>query len=180
VVRHAVIRNAAEYAYRHGVLVVAPSGNCGCVDPAPETPFILSVSATDENDRIVPSSSAGAFVDLAAPGVNLPTTALYGLYVNESGSSLSSAIVAGVAALMFSVNPELTPAAATEILQATASRPEGSGRDARYGHGRVDAHAAVSAAARYRLESAKDSVAAGRQDRSAAAAEPTTAASRIQ
>jgi subtilisin family serine protease len=180
VVRHAAIRKAAEYAYRHGVLVVAPSGNCGCVDPSPETPFILSVSATDENDRIVPSSSAGAFVDLAAPGVNIPTTALYGLYVGESGTSLSSAIVAGVAALMFSVNPELTPAAATEILQATAVRPEGPGRDARYGHGRVDAYAAVSAAARYRGDAAKDNAGAGRQDRSAAASEPAAAASRIQ
>ncbi len=150
VVKNAAIRTAAEYAYNHGALVVAPSGNCNCKDPAPETPFILSVSSTDESDRVSPSATAGAFVDLSAPGENIPTTTMYGLYLGESGTSIASAVVAGVAALMFAANPELTPAVATELLQKTAFDPTGKGRDPRAGHGRVDAFAAVSAAAAYR------------------------------
>ena len=146
----AAVRTAAEYAFKHGVLVVAPSGNCGCVDPATETPYILSVSATDEADHVAALSTAGAFVDLAAPGVNIPTTAMYGLKVTDSGTSLASGVVAGVAALMFAANPALTPAVVTQLLEATAVNPGGRGRDPRIGHGRVDAFAAVSAAASYR------------------------------
>jgi subtilisin family serine protease len=162
VVRNAAIREAAEYAFNHGALVVAPSGNCSCTDPSAETPFILSVAATDENDRVIPSSTSGAFVDLSAPGDNILATTLFGLYGGESGTSMASAVVAGVAALMFSVNPELTPAAATELLQKTAVHPAGMGRDARYGHGRVDAFAAVGAAKAWR-KPAQESVSNSRE-----------------
>jgi subtilisin family serine protease len=142
---------AAEYAFKRGTLVVAPSGNCGCEDPAPETPFILSVSATDENDQVASFSSTGKLVDLAAPGTNIATTAMYGLYLSDSGTSVASSIVAGVAALMFSVNPALTPSVVTRLLEETAvGGPTGGGRDRGVGHGRVDAFAAVSAAKDYR------------------------------
>jgi subtilisin family serine protease len=83
---------------------------------------------------------------------------MYGVYISESGTSVASALVAGVASLMFAANPALTPEAATRILQETAFNPERKGRDSRVGHGRVDAFAAVSAAAAYRAPSAADSV----------------------
>lgn len=143
------IRTAAEYAYNHGTLVVAASGNCACVDPTPENPYILSVSATDETDSLAYFSSTGAFVDLSAPGTNILTTARFGLYAAESGTSLASPIVAGVAALMFSSNPALTPAIVTQLMEATAFDPGGNGYDQGFGHGRVEAFAAVSAATGY-------------------------------
>ena len=155
VVRNAAIRGAAEYAFNHGVLVVAPSGNCGCEDASAETPFILSVAATDENDRVATLSTTGPFVDLSAPGVNLTTTAMYGLYEDDTGTSLASAVVAGVAALMFSVNPALGPAEVTLLLQKTAVDFGGNRRATGAGTGRVDAFAAVSAAAKARNESTK-------------------------
>lgn len=167
VVRNAAIREAAEYAFKHGALVVAPSGNCSCMDASEETPFILSVAATDESDRVIPSSTSGAFVDLAAPGENILATTLFSMYGGESGTSMASAVVAGVAALMYSVNPELTPAAATELLQQTAIHPGGKGRDARYGHGRVDAFAAVSAAKVWR-KPAQDAIVDRREPGSSA------------
>lgn len=146
---NATIRTAAEYAYNHGMLVVAASGNCACVDPTPENPYVLSVSATDETDSLAYFSSTGAFVDLSAPGTNILTTARFGLYAADSGTSLASPIVAGVAALMFSANPALTPAIATQLMEATAFDPGGNGYDQGFGHGRVDAFAAVSAATGY-------------------------------
>ena len=142
------IRTAAEYAMNHGTLVVAASGNCGCADPTPDNPFILSVGATDESDGLAYFSSTGAFVDLSAPGTNILTTAPYGLYFSESGTSLASPIVAGVAAQMFAANPVLTPAVVTQLLEATAIAPSGA-YDQSFGYGRVDAFAAVSAAAGY-------------------------------
>lgn len=146
---NATIRTAAEYAYKHGTLVVAASGNCACVDPTPENPYVLSVSATDETDSLAYFSSTGAFVDLSAPGTNILTTARFGLYAAESGTSLASPIVAGVAALMFSANPALTPAIVTQLMEATAFDPGGNGYDQGFGHGRVEAFAAVSAATGY-------------------------------
>jgi len=152
IVKNAAILAAAEYAFKHGTLVVAPSGNCGCDDPTPETPFILSVAATDEDDHVVSFSSMGAMVDLAAPGANIATTGMYGLYLSDSGTSVASGIVAGVAALMFAANPDLTPALVTRLLEETAvGGPGGGGRDRAMGHGRVDAFDAVKAAANYRV-----------------------------
>jgi thermitase len=149
VVKNAAIRTAAEYAFNHGALVVAPSGNCGCDEATPGSPFILSVSATDETDNAAYFSTTGAFVDISAPGANITTTTMYGLYLGDSGTSLASSVVAGVAALMFSANPALTPAVVKQLLQTTAFNPGGKGHDPRFGHGRVDAFAAVSAALAY-------------------------------
>ena len=140
---------AAEYAHNHGTLVVAASGNCACVDTTPDNPYILSVSATDESDGVAYFSSTGPFVDLSAPGNNIYTTAKFGLYTSASGTSLASPIVAGVAALMFAAKPTLTPTLAMQLLEATAVDPGGDGYDQRFGWGRVDAFAAVSAAASY-------------------------------
>lgn len=159
VIRSAAIRDAAEYAFKRGALVVAPSGNCGCVSPVAETPFILSVAATDESDQAAPFSAAGAFVDIAAPGTNIPTTAMFGAYLGDTGTSVASAVVAGVASLMFAANPALTPEAATRILQDTAFDPQHKGRDPQLGHGRVDAFAAVSAAKAWRAPAAADDTA---------------------
>lgn len=143
------IRTAAEYAYNHGTLVVAASGNCACADPTPDNPFVLSVSATDESDSLASFSSTGAFVDLSAPGTNILSTARFGLYAADSGTSLASPLVAGVAALMFAAKPSLTPGLVTQLLEATALDLGGVGYDQGFGYGRVDAHAAVSAAAGY-------------------------------
>jgi thermitase len=74
---------------------------------------------------------------------------MYGLYLSDSGTSLASSMVAGVAALMFSANPTLTPADVRHLLETTAFHPGGIGRDQHYGFGRIDAFAAVSAAAAY-------------------------------
>ncbi len=127
--------------------MVAAAGNCGCVDSTPDNPFILSVSATDENDGVASFSSTGPFVDLSAPGSNILTTERFGLYGAVSGTSLSSPIVAGVAGLMVAANPALTPALVTQLLEETAA---GSGSyDPSFGYGRVDAYAAVSAAVSY-------------------------------
>jgi Subtilase family/Bacterial Ig domain/Fervidolysin N-terminal prodomain len=143
------ILSAAEYAVNHGGLVVAAAGNCGCIDPTPETPYLLSVSATDEADGLAYFSSTGPSVDLSVPGTNILTTAVGGLYLSESGTSLSSPIVAGVAALMFAANPALTPAQVTGLLETTALDLGVGGYDPAFGSGRVDAYEAVVAAASY-------------------------------
>ncbi|MEP7294954.1 MAG: Ig-like domain-containing protein [Burkholderiales bacterium] len=143
------IGTAAQYAYNHGMLVVAASGNCACVDPTPETPYILSVSATDESDDLAGFSTTGPFVDLSAPGTNILTTVKGGLYLADSGTSLASPVVAGVAAMMIAAKPSLTPALTTQLLEATAVDLGGAGYDQTFGYGRVNAASAVAAAFNY-------------------------------
>jgi hypothetical protein len=67
-------------------------------------------------------------------------------YRSSSGTSLAAPIVAGVAALVFSANPTLTPAEVEGILKDTALDLGPAGRDAGFGHGRVNAYRAVLAA----------------------------------
>lgn len=146
---NATIRTAAEYAFNRGVLVVGAAGNCGCADPTADNPYILSVSATDEADGLAYFSSTGPSVDIAAPGTNILTTAMGGLYLADSGTSLASPLVAGVAAGMFTVNGSLTPSSAAQLLAATAVDLGTPGYDTLFGAGRVDAHAAIAAASTY-------------------------------
>ncbi len=137
------ITNAANYAKSKGAIVIAAAGNCGCFDSTPENSSMISVSATDWNDAFAYWSSSGNHVDVSAPGTAIYTTAWGGGYDAPSGTSFSSPLTAGVVALMFSVNPALTPGNAELILESTAEDLGASGYDVNFGWGRINAEAAV-------------------------------------
>jgi subtilisin family serine protease len=70
---------------------------------------ILSVCATDRTDHLVPFSNVGRkSVDLCAPGSGIKSTHLNGRYVEESGTSMSTAYVSGAVSLLWSAFPTLT------------------------------------------------------------------------
>jgi len=140
------IRSAAQYAMGRGALVVAAAGNCGCFDSTPDNPYLLSVGATDRSDGLASFSSQGDHVDLAAPGVSILTTRRGGGYGYGSGTSFAAPVVAGVVALMFAANPDLTASEVESILESTADDLGNPGYDTSFGHGRVNAHEAVLAA----------------------------------
>jgi hypothetical protein len=83
---------------------------------------------------------------VSAPGIGIYTTSRGGGYSNVSGTSFSSPIVAGVAALVVSVNSALTPEEIMDLLAGTAVDLGPAGYDTSFGYGRVDAYAAVTAA----------------------------------
>lgn len=66
-------------------------------------------------------------------------------YLDWDGTSFSAPHVAGVAALLLSVDPSLTPAEVRHAMDATATDLGTAGYDHRYGYGLVDACAAVNA-----------------------------------
>jgi subtilisin family serine protease len=66
-------------------------------------------------------------------------------YLDWSGTSFSAPHVAGVAALLLSVDPSLTPAQVGRAMDSTATDLGLAGYDNRYGYGLVDACAAVAA-----------------------------------
>jgi subtilisin family serine protease len=109
-----VIRKAGE----EGILFVAASGNNSeNADRFPhypsgyDLPNILSVAALNRNDELASFSNYGPkSVHLAAPGAEILSTWLKGVYEEHSGTSMATPVVAGVAALVLSVEPNLSVA----------------------------------------------------------------------
>ena len=142
--RSAVI-NASQYMKDKNGLVFVSAGNSGIDEKYTPTTAMIPISATSSSDTIASWSSYGNYVALAAPGVGIWTTARGGNYGAYSGTSLSSPVAAGVAALMMAANSNLKSTDIENLLFSTAIDLGTSGRDPYYGHGRVDAAAAVQA-----------------------------------
>ena len=149
----AVVSNAIEYAYNHGVTLVAAAGNDGASVVAYPAAYdqCIAVGATNSAESLASFTNRGSALDLTAPGQSIlqqtfnPNTKVvsdFG-YWYFSGTSMASPHVAGVAALLFS-SGVTDPAEIKRILYETAEDHGAMGWDSQYGWGIVDAYAAVS------------------------------------
>jgi len=139
--------SAAQYMKGKGGLVVVAAGNTGTQLGFAQTTSLIPVSATDSNDVIASWSSFGSYVAMSAPGVGIWTTTAAGGYAAVSGTSFATPTTAGAIALMMSARPALANTQIESLLYSTAVGLGASGRDIYYGYGRVNAAAAVQAAA---------------------------------
>ncbi len=105
-----------------GCLVVASAGNDGTSAPLypASYDYVLSVAASDSNDKAASFTNYGKTVDITAPGVNTFTTGYNDIYQNESGTSFSAPIVSGAAALVWAAFPNYTPLQVGERLRIGA------------------------------------------------------------
>lgn len=140
-----VVTSAAQYFQSKGGVVASSAGNYSTFSNSSDNPYILTVSATDQSDAIYYYSNTGKNIDLAAPGDSF-STQMGGGYVSTGGTSYSSPIVAGVAALVMSANPSLSGAQVQNILKESADDLGAPGWDSTYGSGRVNAARAVTMA----------------------------------
>jgi serine protease len=153
-----------------GVMVVAAAGNEASSLPAYPASYngVISVSAVDAQRHLTLYSNTGRQIDIAAPGGDngadrngdgypdgvLSTggsnnaSGVSFVYSFANGTSMAAPHVAGVLALMISVNPDLTPADIDALLvRGDLSDDLGApGRDDQYGHGIINAQRAVLAA----------------------------------
>ncbi|WP_395400217.1 S8 family serine peptidase [Pseudoduganella sp. UC29_106] len=122
------------------VIVVAAGNGSGPVSFPAKLPNVLAVSATNEKDEFKTKTSSdgeywwgsnfGPEVDISAPGVQnyttdhgrAATTRRGHYYSKFNGTSSSTPLVAGAAALLLSANPGLTEARVRQILCSTAIR----------------------------------------------------------
>ncbi len=141
--RPALVRAAAQQAYNRGSLVVISSGNGGGSTIARGYSEAVFVGAITASDRIASFSDRGPFVDVVAPGVTIRSTARGGEYDSASGTSFAAPIVTGVAALAWSVNPDLRPASIVNVVTQSAVDLGARGKDGTFGYGAVDAEDAV-------------------------------------
>jgi subtilisin family serine protease len=148
-----VEREAVAYAISRGVVVVAAMGNDNSnAEHFPAAhPGVIAVGATTSADQRASFSNKGAWIDIAAPGVGIESTFWDDTYATLNGTSMASPHVAGVAALVLSRNSSLTADQVGNILRSTAKplrdEPADPVPNDRYGHGLVQAGAAVAAAA---------------------------------
>lgn len=159
VVRAAIDRAAAVGRGGRGCVIVWAAGNGDEPVSADEWASygkVIAVAASTDQDVRAPYSDYGPEVALCAPsngGLNGITTTANGGYTSQFGGTSSSApLVAGVAALLLSVAPNLTREEVRDILCRSAERIDeaggGYGPDGHsplYGFGRVNAHKALLA-----------------------------------
>jgi serine protease AprX len=165
------VARAALIASRKGVLVVTAMGNDGYIsgkgnqsqradttlDSPADADSIISVGATTSDGELAVFSSCGPTADgrikpeVVAQGVGVywadgsTTTG----YINVSGTSCSTPLVAGAAALILSAHPQLTNMQVRDaLMKTTVQRKDGTSETAvypnnYYGYGFVDAYAAA-------------------------------------
>lgn len=136
--------DAGRYIESKGGVLVVASGNTASYFDIPDTPDIIVVSASDSTDHIAGFSTTGAYVDVAAPGTGILTTAPGNAYQAVNGTSFSTPLVAGAVGLMLSLNPNLTPAQIDTILKVSADDLGPAGWDSGYGWGRLNVGRAIT------------------------------------
>ncbi len=150
--QYSTIDSAAQYLKDSGGLLFMSAGNGGTynsVDDFPDYTSFVVVGATNNSDTLTAFSEYGPFVDIVAPGEGIATTYLDGQYVYYTGTSFSSPMAAGLAALIYSINPDFSPSEVENFIFNTAVDLGAAGDDEMHGHGRIDAGAAVLAALDY-------------------------------
>jgi thermitase len=134
---YSTISSAASYFQSKGGVVAVAAGNGGASVSLADDPSILTVGATDSSDILFSWSNRGNNLDLVAPG-HVVTTAPGSSYAGADGTSFAAPIVAGAAALLFSVNPGFTASQVQNILKQSCDDLGSSGWDSTYGYGRVN------------------------------------------
>ncbi|MFC2037100.1 S8 family serine peptidase [Chloroflexota bacterium] len=125
---------------------------------------VMAVAATGPTDLYAPYSQYGPHCDIAAPGGDMgflhdsdgvystmPTypvymTTVYGYYTDYDyahGTSQAAPYVAGLAALVWAADPALSADQVQNVIKSTAKDLGAPGWDPDYGHGRIDALAAL-------------------------------------
>jgi serine protease len=144
--------DAIETVRQRGATVIAAVGNksesSSGIAPA-NCPGVIGVAASDRNADLADFSNFGDEVDLAAPGVEVLSTHNNGIitadeesYRSMSGSSMATPHVSGVAALLYSLKPEITPNEVEQLL-VQSTRPFNTPCTG-CGSGILDANAAIT------------------------------------
>ncbi len=133
-----VVDDAVKYADAHGVLMVHAAGNDGKDNDLGHnfpTAFYLDGGRAQDWIEVGASSWKGGDtlatsfsnygqqrVDVFAPGLDIKSTIPGNKYERDSGTSMASPVVAGLAALIMSYYPNLTAADVKRIILASATR----------------------------------------------------------
>ncbi len=141
------IELAINYAWSKGALIVAAAGNSGTgsLDYPARLPNVVSVAAIDETGGRASFSNYGPGLSLSGPGDRILTLDGTNDIHYLRGTSFSTPFVSAAAALLLSLDGNLTNVELWDILNRTAVQPSGSGYNTNYGWGVVNVWNAINA-----------------------------------
>jgi PKD repeat protein len=141
-------QNIITWASQQGAVLIAAAGNNNVNTMFYPAGYVecIAVAATSSNDGKASFSNYGSWIDVSAPGNNIYSTLPSNGYGNMSGTSMACPLVAGLAGLMLSLNPLLTPTDIRNCIQnnavnINAQNPSYIGQ---LGSGRIDANASMA------------------------------------
>ncbi|MFX3623379.1 MAG: S8 family peptidase [Ectobacillus sp.] len=136
----AVLEQAVNYALQKNIVLVAAAGNDNTGQPSfpAALPGVIGVAAVGGDGSRAQFSNFGDHIDVAAPGVDIPSTYIGGRYAALSGTSMAAPHVSALAALIRSLNPDMKNTEVADIIMKTAKETGPAGRDVYYGNGIID------------------------------------------
>lgn len=144
-------QNIINYAAAQGIVLVAAAGNDNVSSvfyPAGYSE-VIAVASTTFGDSKSGFSNFGSWIDISAPGSAIFSTIVGGGYGTKQGTSMASPMVAGLAGLMLSLNPSLSPSDIKTCLYNSADNIDGANPSfiGQLGAGRINALAAMNCVA---------------------------------
>lgn len=144
------IKDAVQYAYNNGVLIIAAAGNYSSYDTYKPVMYpaafdeVIAVGSIDEYESRALFSGYGQGLDIMAPGVNIIGVDKQGNSVNLRGTSFSTPLVSGTAALIWSLDSKYTNNDIRKILENSTNDLGIKGYDTEFGYGSLNAYKALS------------------------------------
>ncbi|MBN1235289.1 MAG: S8 family serine peptidase [Methanotrichaceae archaeon] len=142
------MKSALDYAVSKGCVVIAAMGNEEANLDNEDVYYypskhakLLAVGAVDKSGKRAYFSNFGDYKQVMAPGVDILSTYPISDYELLDGTSMATPFVAGLAALVKSANPHLTPAEIVDIIRQTSTSAGSYGSE--FGFGIIDAEKAV-------------------------------------
>jgi subtilisin family serine protease len=149
-----LLEQAVDRALRRGAIVVAAVGNdreSGNRSFIPASlPHVLTVGGTDQADRVTSFSNRSSALDLAAPAVAMPvavpTFFSASGYATFDGTSFAAPLVAGAAAWVWTLRPQLDATQIQDVMRESARDVGAKGWDPDTGFGILSIPTALTAA----------------------------------
>ncbi len=153
-------QSVINYAWNRGCIVIACAGNFASSTPYYPGAYnnVYCVAAVTNSDVAAPYSNYGTWVDIAAPGTTINSTVPYlgsAQYQPQSGTSMATPLVAGLAGLILSYAPDMTRTNVLNCISSSAANIYTLSGNSAYvsgnllGAGRIDAYNALLCAASY-------------------------------
>lgn len=142
------LQTAVTSAVNAGLILFAAAGNEGLpfIDSPANCIGVYAVGATDAQDKLASFSNSDTLMiskGFTAPGVDIYTTDISSGYASASGTSFSSPMAAGLAALVWSAKPSLTAAQVFDTMKNSVDDLGAPGPDRDFGWGRINANKAL-------------------------------------
>ncbi len=148
----AILKQMIDRAIARGIPIVAAAGPGNRPTYPAAWPNVMAITAVDRRNRPMHPTPRGEYIDFAAPGVDIVSTIPGGGYRFVSGTSFAAAYASGLVALMLQLQPHLTPAELTRVLEQSALDLGPPGKDPVFGAGLMHACRSMTLVARAPLD----------------------------